>query len=345
MPTELTKLNEVLMKKTVSLTFVPNGVQYSQKKPYCIGRDNKGKMLLLQVTKQHVDTIKATDYERAIKAKPIEVVRVAEADQKSSYLVTAEAKETTHFKAVDVDDLPTLNILSTTKILQPKKGKMIHYLHVVQRGCKAPVPVWRKKDTKKDGQEQVYCHYGPRSFDIKVPITIYANIRFVNSNKFALGQPMMRGKNYVLTNMELKFHEPSNSEGLWVIWSTALTDIIACDDAKTLTPALIDMFTAKHSSGRDSDSDDESDSDAKPAIVKTKSKSKADDSDSDAKPIKVKTKTKAKAEYHDYYAKPVKVKTKTKADDSDSDAKPVKVKTKKPKANDSDSNGRGRQMG
>ena len=50
-------------------TDVPNGIQFSQKKPFCVGRDNKGKMLLLQVAKQHIETIKLTEYTGAIKAK------------------------------------------------------------------------------------------------------------------------------------------------------------------------------------------------------------------------------------------------------------------------------------
>ena len=322
--TELTKLRKV-EDTTTSLTFVPNGIQFSQKKPFCVGRDNKGKMLLLQVAKQHIETIKSTEYTGAIKAKHIEVVRVAQHDQKSSYLVTAQTKEGSIIKGVEVDELPPLNVLATTTYLKPKKAMMIQYLHVVQRGVCRCVPVWKKKTS--NGQEQVYSHYGADSFALKIPITLYANVRFVNSNKFAIGEPVQRGRNFVLTNMELKFHEPANASGMWVIWSTALTDIIACDDEKVLTPALLRTFETKRRDVTDCDNSDSSnsDGDATPAKRKQVTKRRKPTKDSDSEPDDDATRAKPKATKHVKSAKA----SDTDSADSDDDATHAKPKATK----------------
>ena len=120
MTTILTKFTDVEEGKT-NITFVPNGVQYSNKKVFCVGRDRKGKIMLLTIKKHHVSTIFSSDFKTAVKAKHIEVSRVAAGHQKSPYALTAEASDTTTLSlAPACEKLPPLTVVLSAEKLKPK---------------------------------------------------------------------------------------------------------------------------------------------------------------------------------------------------------------------------------
>ena len=144
-----------------SLTFVPNGVQFSNKKIFCVGRDRKQKLMLLSIKKQHVSTVFSSNFKTAVKARHIEVERVASGTQKSPYLLTAQASEKSTIELLPSCEVPPLTIILSADKLKHKSAVQIQYLHIGQRGV--VTAQWKAKKAIS-GEQQLYCHFAEGAF-------------------------------------------------------------------------------------------------------------------------------------------------------------------------------------